>query len=160
MKTMKYISRTILFILIVTLGLIACSNNDTYYNLNGRWEGEHNNNSTSQDWPFKIYLEHRHNDITGVYSDYRGNITLRNIVFDGENISFLIDLWPETVTFVGKANSETSVSGSWSYSGDGNNGSWYMLKDRDPEEEGDEEEDSSSSQDTNHLPANPFAAQQ
>ncbi|HPQ38916.1 MAG TPA: hypothetical protein PLV45_00955, partial [bacterium] len=120
----------------------GCSEDDAYYKLNGQWEGENSNTATNQKWPFKVAMEHRGTEVTGIYSDYRGSRTLRSVEYDGEAISFILDIWPESVTFIGILRSENSMDGSWSYSGDGNNGEWYLFRDSDPEDDEDDEEES------------------
>ncbi|MBN1878944.1 hypothetical protein JW823_02440 [bacterium] len=125
----------------LTLCIVGCSEDNPNYKLNGHWEGQNTNRSTGKQWNFEVTLEHRGNDISGVYADHRGGRTLRGITYNGESIGFLIDLWPETVTFYGLIDSRSSMSGTWSYSGDGNNGTWYLLKNQDPEATDDTGED-------------------
>lgn len=139
----------------VSCMLNGCSDDDTYYKLNGLWEGENQNEATNQQWPFKIAIEHRGSDISGIYTDYRGSRTLRNINYDGESISFILDIWPESVTFIGILRSEYSMDGSWSYSGDGNNGLWYLYRDRDPEDDEEDEEDTGD-ENSGDAADNPF----
>ncbi|MCD4652952.1 hypothetical protein K8T06_03355 [bacterium] len=138
-------SQRILLLILISLSLIVlltgCSDDEIYFNLSGYWEGENTNSATSQDWPFTVYIEHRGTDISGVYTDYRGSLSLRNITYSGEDIGFVIDLWPEIVTFFGVVQSDSSMNGTWSYTADSNIGVWYLLKDRDPEEEEEEEEE-------------------
>lgn len=147
--------KLIIFTILAALPILfsGCSDDETYYKVAGKWEGEIVNSTTGQDWAFNIFFEHRGKDISGYYSDYRGEFTLRNLTYDGVDIGFIIDLWPETVTFIGIVNSEASMNGTWSYSEDGNNGSWYLYKDQDPEEEEEEEEETDTESSRN---ANPF----
>ncbi len=77
------------FFLLVHLILIAgwfigCSEDDPHHKLSGQWEGQNSNNSTGQQWNFRVLIEHRGNEISGVYSDYRGNRTLRSIAYADE----------------------------------------------------------------------------
>jgi len=148
----KYFYSLILVQFMLLLFTAGCSEDDTYYKLDGYWEGENKNIATGIDWPFSMYIEHRGTEISGIYSDYRGNLTLRNITYSGQDIGFLIDLWPESVTFFGSLDNENSMNGTWSFSGDNNMGEWYLLKDQDPGEEEEEEEEEGTS-------SNPFAGQ-
>jgi len=146
---------TALYIFLFTLLFLfnGCSDDRAYFKLTGRWEGKNTNGSTGKQWDFRLTIEHRGKEITGVYSDYRGGRTLRNVSYDGEIIGFIIDLWPETVTYLGFLDSEDSMSGTWSYSGDDNNGTWYLLKNRDPDEAEDDDDQDSANQ---RSPANFF----
>ena len=56
----------ILLQLLLLLFTAGCSENDTYYKLNGYWEGENKNIDTGIDWPFSLYIEHRGTDISGI----------------------------------------------------------------------------------------------
>lgn len=138
-KAFLYLTLTVMII-----AYTGCTEDSTYHKLSGLWEGQNTNNVTGKTWNFKLMVEHRGRDISAVYSDYRGARTLRNITYDGDQIGFLIDLWPETVTYYGSVSSKNSMSGTWSYSGDGNNGTWYLLKNRDPEDNDDAEADPSA----------------
>ena len=122
--------------------IAGCSEDKTYHKLTGLWEGQNTNNTTGKIWNFKLIIEHRGTEISAYYSDYKGSRTLRNISYDGDRIGFVIDIWPEAVTYYGAINSKSSMSGTWSYSGDGNNGTWYLLKNKDPEDDDEENEDS------------------
>jgi len=150
MSQSKSLYLLLLIQMVLMILISGCSNDDTYYKLNGYWEGENINTATGIDWPFNVYIEHRGKDLSGIYTDYRGSITLRNITYTGQDIGFLIDIWPETVTFFGNVDGENSMNGTWSYSGDNNTGDWYLVKDQDPEQTPEEDADSSS---------NPFAGQ-
>lgn len=122
--------------------VVGCAEDKTYHKLTGLWEGQNTNNATGKTWNFKLIIEHRGTDISAYYSDYKGSRTLRNISYDGDRIGFIIDIWPEAVTYYGAINSKSSMSGTWSYSGDGNNGTWFLLKNKDPEDDDEENEDS------------------
>jgi hypothetical protein len=134
-----------LLILLVVFGT-GCTEDRPFYKLNGLWEGQNTNDVTGQQWNFRVLIEHRGDDISAVYTDYRGSRTLRNITYDGQNIGFIIDLYPEVVTYFGLVETENAMRGTWSYSGDENNGVWYLLRNRDPEDpdDDDDEEDTSA----------------
>ncbi|MGB3976680.1 MAG: hypothetical protein WBM02_07300 [bacterium] len=136
LKDKAFLILSLLFLLFLVSG---CTEDDTYHKLTGLWEGQNTNNTTGKTWKFRLIIEHRGSDISAYYSDYRGSRTLRNISYDGDRIGFLIDLWPETVTYYGAVNTKNSMSGTWSYSGDGNNGTWYLLKNKDPDDSDDED---------------------
>ena len=134
-----------LLLMSVIIGLNGCAEDDVYHKLSGQWEGQNSNNSTGKQWNFELTVEHRGRDITGYYSDYRGGRTLRNITYNGESLGFLIDLWPDTVTFYGFIDTKNSMTGTWSFSGDDNNGTWYLLRNQDPDSEDDGEDESEDS---------------
>jgi heme/copper-type cytochrome/quinol oxidase subunit 2 len=141
------LTKRVFLVVTVTIMIVmcaGCTEDRTYHKLTGLWEGQNTNNVTGKTWNFKLVVEHRGSDISAIYSDYRGARTLRNISYDGDQIGFLIDLWPEAVTYYGAVDSKSSMSGTWSYSGDGNNGTWYLLKNRDPEDEDNDPDDPSA----------------
>ncbi|MBN1297671.1 hypothetical protein JXA80_12900 [bacterium] len=154
------------FSMILLIGMVvvwtACSDDETYFKLNGEWEGENTNGATSKKWPFTVYLDHRGRDLSGIYTDFRGSRTLRTVLYDGEEISFVVDIWPETATFVGIVRSDSSMDGTWSFSADGNNGEWYLYKDRDPDDEDDDDDEDEDDEANHSVPAgtsDPFSSQ-
>jgi hypothetical protein len=151
---------TALYIFLFTLLFLfnGCSDDKAYFKLTGRWEGKNTNDSTGKQWDFRLTIEHRGKEITGIYTDYRGGRTLRNVTYDGDTIGFIIDLWPEVVTYYGVLSSEDSMGGTWSYSGDDNNGSWYLVKNRDPDEDAEDDENDDDQDSTNQRFSTSFFA--
>jgi len=130
--------------------ITGCTDDELPVDLTGDWTGRIFNPSTKSAWEFHLYMEHNGNDIFGIFYDYRGSITMRNISFDGTDLGFIIDIYPEVVSFFGSCETSTYIVGSWSYSGDGNNGSWYVQNDKnhfnpDEDEEGSDENNNGSS---------------
>ncbi|MBN1355876.1 hypothetical protein JXA40_06345 [bacterium] len=121
--------------------LTGCSQDEPTIDVTGYWSGKILNPSAKTAWEFHMYLEQDGREISGVYSDYRGGITIRNTSYDGENIGFIIDVYPEIVTFFGMVDSSSYMSGTWSYSGDDNNGTWYLENDASKIDTGDEDDE-------------------
>ncbi len=138
---LKRCATILLFTVIVLIFWSGCTESRPYYKLSGLWEGQNTNDTTGQKWNFRILFEHRGDDISAVYTDFRGSRTLRNITYDGESLGFIIDLYPEIVTYFGLIDSENSMRGTWSYSGDENNGIWYLLRNKDPDDPDDDDDE-------------------
>jgi len=130
-------------------GLLSCSSDDPV-DLNGYWNGLNQNETTGKDWTFELYIEQDGSEFFVIYTDYRGSITARDVSKKGNRFEYLIDVYPETVFYSGKILNDTRISGTWVYSGDGNEGEWYLIKDladSDPEEEDENTETSGSHDD-------------
>ena len=109
--------------------LSGCSGDDSLIDLSGYWSGKVKNPTAKSGWPMQMYISQDGQDIFAVYQDYRGIITARNVHLDGDIFSFVIDIYPDTVTFIGDVRGTSYITGEWSFSGDGNNGSWYLTSD-------------------------------
>jgi hypothetical protein len=112
-------------------GLTGCSDDESLIDLSGYWTGRIKNPTAKSAWNFGLYIDQEGQDLFGIYSDYRGGITIRNSSYDGTSLSFVIDIHPEIVTFFGTVVNDTYMSGSWSYSGDDNNGTWILEAEKD-----------------------------
>jgi hypothetical protein len=114
-------------ILLLLIG--GCSKTDHLRNIAGQWKGKNTNDATDQSWAFQLYLEQAGKQISGIYSDYHGSFSLENAFYDGDTISFIISIYPDTVTYFGTVSSDAYIEGTWSFSADGNNGTWTLTKD-------------------------------
>ncbi len=128
---MMFVFRILLFGLMLALplsmSLTSCSDTDNQMDISGYWSGESKNSTTKKSWDIDLYIDQDDGDILAIYSDYRGSITLRNVTYDGNHLSFLLDIYPEVVTFYGEIESAYEISGTWSFSGDENNGTWFII---------------------------------
>jgi len=142
-RTISCISKSLIIAVVMSSlwGLTGCSSDETQIDLSGYWTGRLKNPTAKSAWDFNLYLDQEGKDTFGIYSDYRGGITIRNTSYDGTNFSFIIDVHPEIVTFFGTISSATYMSGLWSYSGDDNNGTWMLEADKDNFEDDTDEED-------------------
>ncbi|MBN1552056.1 hypothetical protein JW979_11320 [bacterium] len=127
--------KSILFGLLFLSGLIflssGCTEDKTSIDLSGYWQGTIRNLSTKKAWDFYMYFEQNGDDLLGIYTDYRGSITTRSTNHEKSAISFIIDIYPEFVSFFGTVSSRYYMEGTWSYSGDGNNGQWELQRTED-----------------------------
>ncbi len=114
----------------VALSLLSgCSSDNGLLDLSGYWSGKVKNPTAKSGWKIQMYISQEGDDFFAVYQDYRGTITARNVHFDGKIFSFVIDVYPDSVTFIGDITGTSYLTGEWSFSGDGNNGTWYLTSD-------------------------------
>ena len=116
-------------LLILILGLCACSEDDRLKNINGFWSGENTNDTTAKSWKIQLFFDQHGKSLTGVYSDYHGNFSMRNGFYDGDDVRFTVDIYPDSVTFFGNLEGKNVIRGTWSHSGTGNNGTFSVLRD-------------------------------
>gem|GEM_PF-4212577 len=122
------LSFSVLLIGISLCLIVGCSDDSSPIDLTGQWQGQNTNETTGKSWPFSLYIEDYPDVLTGIYSDAHRTVSIRNITYEKNQFGFIIDLYPETVTFFGKLDGHNSMSGTWSYSGDSNNGTWYIYR--------------------------------
>ena len=144
----------ITWILLLCSIFSGCSDSSDPPDISGYWEGEIENPATNRSWEFKLYIDQFAKEIQGVYTDFQGNISFRSGNYTGDDIGFVIDIFPEIVTFYGTVESDSYMQGSWSYSGDGNVGTWSLIK-----ESGDYTEDEDNEGESETTSENPFTAQ-
>ncbi len=108
--------------------IVGCSDDSAQVDLTGQWQGQNTNETTGKNWSFSLYIEDYPDSRSGIYSDSLRTVSIRNITYEKSQFGFIIDLYPETVTFFGKLDGHNSMSGTWSYSGDSNNGAWYIYR--------------------------------
>jgi len=142
----------LLFLLLFPFG---CSEDDAQINLNGFWTGRNLNTTTNDDWDLRLYFDQLGGNISGIYTDYRGGISMHDITYSGTQIAFTIDVYPSQVVFTGETETINKIMGTWVYSQDNTEGRWYVYRDDDNfrgEDEPEEDEDSEST-------SNPFDSQ-
>lgn len=128
MMRLKLSAALELFFLFGITLFISCSDEQSQVDLTGQWEGRNTNDATNKSWEFALSLEDYPDSLSGVYSDAHRVVSIRGINFKNNQFGFIIDLYPETVTFFGKLDGNSSISGTWSYSADSNIGSWYLYR--------------------------------
>jgi hypothetical protein len=132
MSHLLYSNPVFLRIVLISLFLFAwtgCSEDDNIVDINGYWSGLNTNSTTNKSWPFDVYFELRGENISGIYTDYHGSFSFRNPFYDGDTIRFVIDIYPDSITYVGDRSGNNKFTGTWSHSGTGNNGEWTLLRD-------------------------------
>jgi hypothetical protein len=115
--------------ILLALLFCGCSSKDDLRDINGYWEGTNTNDTTNKSWSFTLYLEQRGKRVEGIYTDYHGSFGIRNATYDGDSVGFIIDLYPDIVSYFGDLTGRNSMAGTWSYSLDGTNGSWTLVRD-------------------------------
>ena len=127
---MTFPRQKLLFSLIIFMTILfssGCSNTDNGVDLSGYWTGTVRNPATKSGWAVSFYFDRSGSGWFGIYSDDWRSITMRNLNFDGDYISFVVDLPPDSVTFIGNMAGNDYFDGTWSYT-DGNNGLWEIRR--------------------------------
>ncbi len=150
-----------LFSIVLTItGLLfcysGCSDDEVDVDLTGYWTGRTENFESNKSWNIKMYFYQIGNQLSGVYTDYRGNISIFDTSYVGRDLEFNIQLETGYVTFTGTRNTDNRLDGNWIYSENVNEGVWLLLRDDDNFSEGEEEVPSDDESDSTAT-GNPFA---
>jgi len=137
-----------LVILGICAGIFGCSKDAGLIDLSGYWTGRTQNNTTRKSWDCNLYFDQDGDEVSVIYTDYRGNISIYNTSYSSEGLEFSVDIYPGTVVFFGTLSSDNRINGTWTYSEEGNDGIpgysengndgiWGIIRDDDNFSEGD-----------------------
>lgn len=131
MSTFQFFKITSRFLLIafIAIGSSGCSNDDDIVDINGYWSGQNTNLITNKSWPFSVYFEQKGKTMSGIYTDYHGSYSFQNPYYDGDIIRFVIDIYPDSISYYGDRSGNNHFNGTWAHSGNGNNGEWTLARD-------------------------------